>query len=74
MRRVPAPLEIIGYGTLSITGVIMLYEGTTNQSVTLLVGGAFCITLGLMTLVYAIRNTLWHRHMLRGTVTDESID
>lgn len=74
MRRVPAPLEIIGYAILSIMGLIMLYEGTTDQAVALLVGGAFCTTLGLITLVYAVRNTLWHRHMLRGTVTDEELD
>ena len=74
MRRVPAPLEITGYAGLVIAGLIMLYEGTTDQSAGLVVGGAFCITLGLLTLVYAIRNTLWHRGMLRGTVTDEKLD
>lgn len=74
MRRVPAPLEIIGYTALSIAGLIMLYEATTNQSPGLLVAGAFCITLGLLTLVYAIKNTLWHRRMLRQSATVERLD
>lgn len=72
MRRVPAPLEIIGYAVFLIAGLIMIYEGTTDQVVGLLLGGAFCISLGLITLVYAIRNLLWHRDMLHGSVTDKS--
>lgn len=74
MRRVPAPLEIIGYAVLSIAGLILLYEGTTDQSGGLLVAGAFCITLGLLTLVYAIRNTLWHRRMQRQSATVGKLD
>jgi hypothetical protein len=71
MRRVPAPLEIIGYVALPITGGILIYVGTTDQLVGFLICGAFCIPLGLITLVYAIRNTLWHRDMKRRSVTDE---
>jgi hypothetical protein len=74
MRIVPKPLEIVGYICLSIIGLIMIYEGTTDLSLVLLVCGAFCIALGLLTLAYAIRNMLWHRRMLRQLASDEKLD
>jgi len=74
MRNVPTPMEIIGYAVMSIAGFVMIYEGTTNQLAGLLLGGSLCITLGLITLVYAIKNALWHRNMLRRSVRDENCD
>jgi uncharacterized membrane protein len=74
MRSVPTSLEIVVYTVLSIAGLAMIYEGTTDQSAALLVSGALCITFGLLTLVYAIRNMLWHRRMLRQSATDEKLD
>ena len=74
MRNVPTSLEIIGYAVLSIAGFVMIYEGTTNQLAGLLLGGSICITLGLITLVYAIKNALWHWNMLRRSVRDEKCD
>jgi hypothetical protein len=66
MRRVPTPLEITGYATLSFLGLYMLYRGMTDQMAAALIGGALCLTLGVTTLVSAIRTFLWHRQMLRG--------
>ena len=74
MRNVPTLLEIIGYAVLSIAGFVMIYEGTTNQVAGLLLGGSLCITLGLITLVCAIKNALWHWNMLHRSVTDEKCD
>jgi hypothetical protein len=74
MRNVPTSLEIIGYAVLSIAGFVMIYEGMTNQLAALLLGGSLCITLGVITLVYAIKNALWHWNMLHRSVRDEKCD
>lgn len=74
MRNVPTSLEIIAYAVFSIAGIVMIYEGTTNQLAGLLLGGSICITLGLITLVYAIKNALWHWGMLRRSDKDEKCD
>ena len=73
MRRVATPLEIAGYAALSILGLYMLYRGMTGQVVTLLIGGALCLTLGEIALVPAIRTFLWHRQMLRQSPSNKEI-
>jgi hypothetical protein len=68
MRRVSTFFEVILSATLLILGLYMLREGSSNQSssaAAILIGGAVCFTLGVMTLVSAVRSILWHRRMLR---------
>ncbi len=52
-------------------GLYMLHEGSSSKSpgeAAILIGGAVCFTLGVMTLVSAVRSILWHRRMLRQSV------
>jgi len=68
MRRRTTLFEAILSATLLILGIYLLYEGISTRSPSesaILIGGAFFFTLGMMTLVSAIRSILWHRHMLR---------
>jgi hypothetical protein len=53
----------------------MVNEGASNNSASeaaILIGGAVCFTLGMMTLVSAVRSILWHRNMLRHSTPDHS--
>jgi len=71
MRRIATFFEIIVSVTLFILGLYLLYVGSSNQSVSeaaILIGGAVCLTLGVMTLVSAVRSILWHRRMLRHSI------
>jgi hypothetical protein len=68
MRRISTLFEIILSATLLILGLYMLYEGSSNKSANepaILIGGAVCFTLSVMTLISAVRSILWHRRMLR---------
>ena len=55
----------------------MLHEGGANKSLSeaaMLIGGAACSTLGVMTLVSAVRSILWHRRMLRHSIPKDCLD
>jgi hypothetical protein len=59
---------------LLVVGLYMLYEASLNKSSNetgILLGGAFCFSLSLITLVTAVRSILWHRHMLRHAMPDD---
>ncbi len=71
MRRIWTLFEAILSATLLILGLYMLHEGSSSKSpgeTAILIGGAVCFTLGVMTLVSAVRSILWHRRMLRQSV------
>jgi len=77
MNRVSTYLEIILSATLLFIGLYMLYEGSLNKSagaVAILIGGAVCFTLGVMTLVSTFRSILWHRRMLRNSVPNHDLE
>lgn len=74
MRRLPTPIEIAGYASLSIFGLFMLYEGTSDNGILFLVGGACGVVLGALATVFAIRNFLWHREMLRQSTLDQDTE
>jgi hypothetical protein len=68
MKRISTFFETILSAALVVVGLYMLYEGTSNKSASapaILIGGAVCFTMGVMTLFSAVRSILWHRHMLR---------
>jgi hypothetical protein len=71
MRRISTFLEVVLPTSLSILGLYLLHEGSSDKSpneVAILLGGAVCFTLGVMTLVSAVRSILWHRRMLRHSI------
>lgn len=70
MKRVATPLEIIGCVLMLVVGLFLLYLGTIDQAVAILIAGAICFPLGVTLLVPAIRNFRWHRQMLRDSRTD----
>jgi hypothetical protein len=77
MRRISTLFEIIISATLLALGLYMLYEGSSSKSATeaaMLIGGAVCSTLGVMTLFSAIRSILWHRHMVRLSLSNHDLD
>ena len=77
MRRISTFFEIILSATLSVLGLFMLYEGSSNKSTsaaTMLIGGAVFFTVGMMTLCAAVRSILWHRRMLRHSVSQHDLD
>ena len=67
-KRVWTFLEIVISTTLVVAGLLMLQEGIANKAtgaVAMLILGAVCSALGVISLIYAIRYLLWHRHMLQ---------
>jgi len=76
MRRIPSLFEVTLSATLSIVGLYLLHEGNSNKSPVeaILIGGAFCLTMGVMTLVSAGRSILWHRRMLRRSIPKDYLD
>jgi hypothetical protein len=77
MKRVSTPFETTLSAAMLFLGLYMLYEGSSNKSTTasaILIGGAVCLTLSVMTLVAAVRSILWHRRMLRRTVPSHGLD
>ena len=68
MKRISTLFEIILSATLLVPGLYMLYEGSSNKSpseAAVLIGGAVCFTLSVMSLSFAAKSILWHRRMLR---------
>jgi hypothetical protein len=74
MKRISTAFEIILSATLLVLGLVMLYEGSSNKSPNdpaILIGGAACFTLGVMTLFSAVRSILWHRRMVRQSLNHD---
>jgi hypothetical protein len=74
MRRISTFLEVVLPTSLSILGLYMLHEGSSDKSpneVAILLGGAVCFALGVMTLVSAVRSIFWHRRMLRRSIPED---
>jgi len=72
MRRISTVFETILSATLLVLGLVMLYQGSSNKSPNdpaILIVGAACFTLGVMTLFSAVRSILWHRRMVRHSVS-----
>jgi hypothetical protein len=68
MKRISTVFEIILSASLLVLGLYMLHEGSSSKSASeaaVLIGGAVCFTLSVMTLIFAVRSILWHRRMLR---------
>jgi len=77
MRKIATFFEIVVSATLLAFGLYLLHEGSSNQSVSegpILIGGAVCLTLGVMTLVSAVRSILWHRRMLRHSIRKDELE
>ena len=74
MRKIATLFEIVVSATLLAFGLYLLHEGSSNQPPSegaVLIGGAVCFTLGVMTLVSAVRSIVWHRRMLRHAMRGE---
>jgi len=77
MRRISTFFEIILSATLLVVGLYMLYEGSSNKSTSeaaILIGGAVFFTLSVMTLFSAVRSILWHRRMVRHSLSNHDLD
>jgi hypothetical protein len=77
VKRVSSPFETTLSAAILFLGLYMLYEGSSNKSATapaILIGGAVCLTLSVMTLVSAVRSILWHRRMLRHPAPNHGLD
>jgi hypothetical protein len=77
MKRISTFFETILSATLLIVGLYLLREGSSNKSpsdAAILIGGAVCFTLGVMTLVSAVRSILWHRRMVRHSMPNDFLD
>jgi len=77
MKRISTLFEIIVSAALLFLGLYMLYEGSSNKSsneAAILIGGAVCFTLSIMTLVSAVKSLLWHRRMLRHSMSGDNLD
>ena len=77
MRKISTLFEVILSATLLILGLYLLLEGSSNRSsgeAAILICGAVCCALGVMTLVSAIRSILWHRFMLRHSSPNHNVN
>jgi hypothetical protein len=77
MKRISTLFEIILSAALLFLGIYMLYEGSSNESTNeaaILIGGAVCFTLSIMTLVSAVKSLVWHRRMLRHSMRNDDLD
>jgi membrane protein implicated in regulation of membrane protease activity len=77
MKRISTLFEITVSAALLLLGLYMLYEGGLNMSTNeaaILIGGAVCFTLSIMTLVSAVKCLLWHRRMQRHSMPDDDLD
>ncbi len=73
MRRISTAFEIILSTALLVLGLFMLYEGSSSKSASaaaILIGGAVFFTVGVMTLFSAFRSILWHRRMVRQSLSN----
>jgi divalent metal cation (Fe/Co/Zn/Cd) transporter len=76
MKRISTLFEIIVSAALLFLGLYMLYEGSSNKSTNeaaILIGGAVCFTLSIMTLVSAVKSLVWHRRMLRHSMPNDDL-
>ena len=76
MKRIATVLEIILSVTLLVTGIFLLYEGTSSKLTSapaMLIGGAVCFTMSVMMLSSAVKSLVWHRRMLRHSVQDHGL-
>lgn len=62
MKRQLSPLEVVGYTTLILVGLFLLFKGTNEQQTAYLIGGTISLTLGGMGAISAIRSVLLRRH------------
>lgn len=77
VRRISTFLEVLLSAALFILGLYLVHLAISADSeygVVILVGGAVSFTLGQMTLVFAVKSILWHRHMLRHSVPKDNVD
>jgi hypothetical protein len=77
MKRISTLFEIILSAALLFLGLYMLYEGSSNKSTNeaaILIGGAFCFTLSIITLGSAGKSLLWHRRMLRHSTPNDDLE
>jgi hypothetical protein len=77
MKRISTLFEIIVSAALLFLGLYMLYEGSSNKSTSeaaILIGGAVCFTLSIMTLVSGVKSLVWHRRMLRHSMPNDDLD
>jgi hypothetical protein len=77
MKRVSTLFETALSAALLFLSLYMLYEGSSDKSASasaILIGGAVCLTLGVMTLFSAVRSILWHRRMLRHSMPNHGLD
>jgi hypothetical protein len=77
MKRIATLFEIVLSTVLLVLGSYMLYEGSLNKSVNeaaVLISGAVCFTLSLMTLFSAVKSILWHRRMLRSSLPNRDLE
>jgi ATP/ADP translocase len=72
MKRISTLFEVVLSAALLVAGLLMLYEGSSNKSTSesaILIGGAVFFPLGVIATLSAIRSILWHRRMLRNSMT-----
>jgi hypothetical protein len=77
MKRISTLFEIILSVTLFVLGLYLLYQGGSNKSANegpIVIGGAVCFTLGVMTLISAVRSIIWHQRMLRQSMPNHDLD
>jgi hypothetical protein len=77
MKRISTLFEIIVSVGLLFLGLYMLYEGSSSKSTNeaaILIGGAVCFTVSIMTLVSAVKSLVWHRRMLRHSMPNDDLD
>jgi hypothetical protein len=76
MKRISTLFEIILSATLLLLGLYLLYEGSSNKSTSaaIQIGGAVCCAVSIMTLVSAVKSILWHRRMLRHSMSHHDPD
>ena len=77
MKRIWTSLEVLISAGLLVLGLYMLFEGILNKSTNeagIVIGGAVCFTLGVTTLISAVRSILWHRRMMQHAMPDRGLD
>jgi hypothetical protein len=77
MKRLATLLEILLSALLLVAGIYLLYEGTSSKLTSapaILIGGAVCFTMSVMTLASALRSFVWHRRMLRRSVHSHGLE
>lgn len=73
MRKMPTSLGIVMSPILLVAGLYLLHQAILDKSsnaIGMLVNGAVCFALSVITLVSAVRSILWHRHRLRHAMSN----